>query len=235
MKLKKKSGLISAVIALSCASIVSVGFASWVISQGDSKEVTGNITVDTVSDQAHVIKNAEGGTTLSVNYGNNAKGAAASSICFGWDDAGAVAPIWLTNTDANTVENLDAQIVCYVSNLAADQTAKVHVSIELTGTDAQKDAFNSAVTNGYVGALTNVASFALASGEEGTYGRQLTVSLQFAWGSHFNVAGNPVNPYKFYNDGTKTAATDGADAQAALGAIEAFSGVGFKVTIEIDA
>ena len=231
MKLKKKSGLISAVIALSCASIVSVGFASWVISQGDSKEVTGNITVDTVSNEAHVIKNATGGDTLSVNYGDNAKGAAASSICFGWDDAGAVAPIWLTNTDVNTVENLDAEIVCYVSNLAADQTAKVHVSIELTGTDAQKNAFNSAVTNGYVGALTNVASFALASGEEGTYGRELTVSLQFAWGSHFSGQ----NPYKFYNNGTKTAASDGADAQAALGAIEAFSGVGFKVTIEIDA
>jgi len=235
MKLRKKSGLIGAVIALSCASLVSVGFASWVISQGDNKEVTGNITVDTVSDQAHVIKNAEGGTTLSVNYGNNAKGAAASSICFGWDDTGVTATPWLLNSDAATVENLDAEIVFYVSNLGASDTAKVHVTVELTGTDAQKSAFNSAVTNGYVGALTNVASFAIASGDEDQYGRQVTVSLQFAWGSHFNVGSNPVNPYKFYNDGTKTAATAGADAQAALGAIEAFDGVGFKVSIVIDA
>ena len=233
MKLKKKSGLISAVIALSCASIVSVGFASWVISQGDSKEVTGNITVDTVSNEAHVIKNAEGGDTLSVNYGNNAKGAAASSICFGWDDTGVSGTPWLTNTDASTVENLDATVVFYVSNLGASDNAKVHVSVELTGTDAQKNAFNAAVTNNYVGALTNVATFAL--GDEGTYGRQVTVSLQFTWGSHFAVSGTNVNPYKFYNDGTKSASTHGADAQTALGAIEAFDGVGFKLLIEVDA
>ena len=229
MKLKKKSGLISAVIALSCASIVSVGFASWVISQGDSKEVTGNITVDTVSDQAHVIKNAEGGTTLSVNYGNNAKGTAASSICFGWDDTGVSGTPWLTNDDNTMIENLDATVVFYVSNLGAGDSGKVHVSVELTGTDEVQTAFNSAVTNNYVGALTNVASFVI--GDEATYGRQVTVSLQFAWGSHFNGQ----NPYKFYNDGTKTAATAGADAQEALGAIEAFDGVGFKVSIVIDA
>ena len=161
MNLKKKSGLISAIIALSCASLVSVGFASWVIAQGDNKEVTGNITVDSVSNQAHVIKNAEGGDTLSVNYGNNAKGAAAASIVFGWDDTGVSATPWLTNTDNAMVENLDASIVCYVSNLGASDTAKVHVTVELTGSDAVQTAFNSAVTNNYVGALTNVASFVI--------------------------------------------------------------------------
>ena len=62
MKLKKKSGLISAVIALSCASIVSVGFASWVISQGDEKTVNGSISVDTVTTQAYSISFTSGVT-----------------------------------------------------------------------------------------------------------------------------------------------------------------------------
>ena len=43
MKLKKKSGLMGAVIALSAASLVSVGFASWVITQGDTKTSEGSI------------------------------------------------------------------------------------------------------------------------------------------------------------------------------------------------
>ena len=122
-----------------------------------------------------------------------------------------------------------------MSNLSASDTAKVHVSVELTGDDAQKNSFNAAVTSNYVAALTNVASFTISSADPGQYGRQVTVDLQFAWGSHFNVSGSPVNPYKFYNDGNKTAVSDGADASAALSAIEAFAGVGFKVLIEIDA
>ena len=48
MKLKKKSGLMGAVIALSAASLVSVGFASWVISQGETESFAGTITVDDV-------------------------------------------------------------------------------------------------------------------------------------------------------------------------------------------
>ena len=48
MKLKKKSGLMGAVIALSAASLVSVGFASWVISQGDQKQIDGTVFVEKI-------------------------------------------------------------------------------------------------------------------------------------------------------------------------------------------
>ena len=53
MKLKRKNGLTVGIIALSAVAITSVGFASWVISAGDTKSVAGNIEVDDVSTSNH--------------------------------------------------------------------------------------------------------------------------------------------------------------------------------------
>ena len=231
MKLKKKSVLMGAVIALSAASLVSVGFASWVISQGDSATVAGTITVDTVSDKSHFIKNAEGGDTLTVTY------AAGNSIIFGWNDAGVeVDNPWLLNNNPNMKENLDASVVFYVSNFGSDKASLLSGEVELDGgTAAQQAAFNTAVEDLLIGDLADIEpTFVVDSETTTSFGTstivytKVTCNIKFAWGSYFGM-----NPYKFYN--TKSADEYAEDASLKLAEIAAFSGVGFKLTIRVAA
>ena len=62
-KKKTRSKMIAASIAiLSSAAVVSTGFAAWVISGGDSENVSGTIKADAVSNQNHLIDNLTGDT-----------------------------------------------------------------------------------------------------------------------------------------------------------------------------
>ena len=55
---------------LACIALIGVGFASWVITKEDSQEVSGNITVDTVQDKAHLITIIDDATKdLNVYFG----------------------------------------------------------------------------------------------------------------------------------------------------------------------
>ena len=248
MKLKKKSGLMGAVIALSCASLVSVGFAAWVISQGDNQTVNGNITVDTVEDDRHLIRNASGGESFVLNYGNNSAGVAASAICFGWNDSGATSDaskIWLLNEDNSKAENLTASVDLYISNYEKTTTG-ITVTTALDTSDTSEEAvaaraaWAAAVSANYVVDVTNVATLTPTddtttslTGYSGKEFRKFTLDIAFSWGSYF---GSPAkNPYAFFNDGTKSAASDGDTASTVLKAIEAISTVSFVVTIKVAA
>ena len=252
MKLKKKSGLMGAVIALSAASLISVGFASWVISQGDTQSVNGQIIVDTVDNQSRLIRNATGGKTFEVAYGTNKANQAASGICYGWDSTGVTATgefLWLTNTDQSKAENLTASVDFYVSNLAEGQEAKLSGSVALDSEAVTAAKFNAAVSAGYIASLEDVdIAFVIDDDttvvlNELTF-TKVTANLTFAWGSHFNLgtesAPNIVNPYKFYNDGVKKASTviEGTttwadDAYASLHAIEEIQTIGFVLTLSV--
>ena len=132
MKLKKKSGLISAVIALSCASLVSVGFASWVISQGDSEVVQGTILVDDVSDQSHEL------TVDSTGV---------NPIAFK-ADAATAGKGWLTSTDTGV--NLTAVYNITVTNL--DSSSKITASLKsghMDGSTFVEDS-NAKIRNGVI-------------------------------------------------------------------------------------
>ena len=98
-KTNKKSGIIAAVVGLSAVSLVSVGFASWVMSGGDTQTLDGQISVETVDDQRFVICRTEG-YAPSVNYGNDKHGDAATKICFGIDDSTPINGAWLTASSA---------------------------------------------------------------------------------------------------------------------------------------
>ena len=241
MKLKKKSGLMGAIIALSCASLVSVGFASWVISQKDEANVTGNISVDTVDDDRYLIRNASGGTDFTLSYGQNVAGKDPQAIVFGWDNTGVTpANVWLENNDIATstqlkADQLHATLDLYVYNPDASYTTsslKATVSIE----DADELAlWNAAVNEDYLNDLDTVASFevstdaaATLTGNGSKLFKKITLKLDFSWGGAF---GNH-NPYIYYNDGTKTADAYGDEAITALETIEALEGITFNVLIE---
>ena len=200
MKLKKKSGLISAVIALSCASIVSVGFASWVISQGDEETVQGTILVDEVSDQSHVL------TVSSTGVNPIAFKANATTAGKGWLTADAAG------------ENLVASYGITVTNLtdASKISATVKAGKVVDGAfveDASSAGYLKANSEGLVGALPTPAI--TGSSTDGTFSG--SVALTFTWGSHFGGD----NPMDFYNgfeadDEITTGVTYAADASAKL-------------------
>ena len=228
MKLKKKSGLISAVIALSCASLVSVGFASWVISQGDSRDVEGQIIVDTVDDQRHLI------TVNTVDI---------PAIKF-VSNSTSTESKWLTSDRSDA--NLTASISITVTNL--DSNSKISATlVSGTGTgssfvaDTAGNGYLGAYADGYVGQLPTPSLGTGAANASESTSWDVTISLTFTWGSYFNSQ----NPFDFYNAHTANEARDDAkhsgddyaqDAASSLDALETYlTGVKYKLTITVAA
>ena len=217
MKLKKKSGLISAVIALSCASIVSVGFASWVISQGDEKAVSGTMVADTVSNQVH---------TLTLQWVTDATGATPLGsnpvVTFGHPATMNASNAWLTNPDG-PVEQLVFYLKVTCTNVNASNTIASVIAENPTvvATDGQyADAFSA----GLVAALPTATKSATNFDANGSF----VYTITFGWGTAFEGQ----NPYNYYNDGTKTAISHGADAQTKLGNLNTYlASAAFSITV----
>ena len=58
----KKKSLAALLSGLLTVSLTGVGFASWIIVQGDTKQVTGTVNVETISDKT---------TTITYDWANN--------------------------------------------------------------------------------------------------------------------------------------------------------------------
>lgn len=230
MKLKKKSGLISAVIALSCASLVSVGFASWVIAQGAEKEVTGTIHVEQVTDGSHTIT----ATWL--------QGAALDSAALSGDpvvsygSSSNAASGWLQNTDG-TPESLVFYLKVSVAHIDSAATFASKVSSIVMTADA---GYGTAVTAQYVGVLPALnasgnGNGTIVKGVEAANDTswEAVYTITFVWGQHFNYQ----NPYNYYNGHQATDILDGTttyadDAQTSLSELyTALNGVSFTLTI----
>ena len=224
MKLKKKSGLIGAIVALSCASLISVGFASWVITQDASEEVKGNIYVDTVQNNAHVM-------TVSPTSG--------AQINFTRPESPtATTYSWLSETTSN-YEQLSASFTVTVTNVADAATGKAHLSASLVSGKISGDVFTQDETGqGYLGAVAANYVIALpvptvADGSVTSNVYTTTVSFTLGWGTYFGSQ----NPYYFYNahqanEEKSSGLTYAADADAALTALNTFlDGVSYKLTL----
>lgn len=226
---------------LSVLTLVGVGFAAWVISNPNvSADKTGNIEVDTVTDNSYDIK-AEFLTTTDADNG---------SIIFGKKDDASITNPWLTN-DAKA-ERLTAKLTLTAQNFQADswteiEKKKLTVSMKtVKGTDPD-NGFGTLVTSGYIkyptlsgngitsGALTDWNGKILINLSDFTREKNATtatyeLTITFAWGSHFGGE-NPENPYIFYNK-KKYEKANVDDARVALAAInENLSGVSYKVEI----
>lgn len=104
-KKKTRSKVIAASIAiLSSAAVVSTGFAAWVITGGESQDVSGFIAADTVTDSVHNI------TDFAWNDEKNAQ------ICFGAPQKETTEGNFL-NYKGTIVEKLTAEATFKVANL----------------------------------------------------------------------------------------------------------------------
>lgn len=205
MKKKTLSILLSGLLAV---SLTGVGFASWVIVNNDSDEETGSVAVETVE-----VNNVTINFAWSDNDGSKGASESDSILSFGYK--GATNTGWLRNTDE------EGELGC----------AKLEFTLSAT-------ADNGTASASYEFEVVDNASggYATATSEEKKYIKSVDVTevkagtykISISWGDAF---GN-VNPYDYYNDGTKTAASHGTEAQTRLTELKTLlEGVTFKLTL----
>ena len=245
----KRKSLTMILCLLTCLSLVGVGFAAWVISSGDTETVTGNITVDTVSDRRFNI--ADVNDPENVYYGltqDTAKIAAYK-----------IDKPWLNNNTADSKENLvitfDVVISCNSPLVSEENPANTgealwqeHSDISINFAIAEgQTAWDAALAGKAIAEPKVEKTFKSADSSSITY----TVTLTFYWGEAFDpsrntTAGtgdtdstNNLNPYLFYNEKTsegkfvRDVKTWGDDAKAKLELVEALGAVKYNVTINV--
>lgn len=208
---------------LAALALVSVGFASWVISADATGDATGNITVDTVSDHR-----------LSVQAEVN------TSFVFG-KYHGETTPThsWLSNNgDQNEVltATIKVTLTKTASNTATDWYQNLTIEGLLEGVDLSdgKDIFDLTYGTDNKTFIQHVASNEFKYGafklDETDHTKATgTVTVSINWGTLFNGQ----NPYLYYNNQAYTEAL-GDEALKVLGDFhEKLDNAQFKVTLTV--
>ena len=230
MKLKKKSGLMGAVIALSAASLVSVGFASWVISQGDSVTPDGTILVDNVENHIHTIDESNSGWLDDLDGDLDPT---KNKIVYGASEAALASDGWLKNdgvlgggdSTESSAMVLKAWYQIKVNNVSASEKLSDVVDSELT-TLAVSDLtkYNAAKTN-YVGDLPTPKAYiggsaATADTLVGTAGL-IVFELEFKWNATYGT-----DPYAYWISDAALTANGGDETARRQAAYDWFNGLG---------
>ena len=187
----KRKTLTLILCLLTVMSLVGVGFASWVISAGDSESVGGNIVVDTVADQRlelTVLTSSQNivfaGTTEDYNESEEA---------------------WLTLGGSATTEALSVTYNCSLKYkgsgliltdaLTASGTVKANVKLSATFVaPTENTAYDAAKNICFVEpAAASISNYVLS---EDNQTLTFDVTITYTWGSAFGG----VNPFEFYNE-----------------------------------
>ena len=174
MKKKSLAGILSLLI---CIALIGVGFASWVITAGDTETATGNVKVETIEDQRVFLEN--------IDLDNE-------NIVFGTPE-GAANDGWLKNSSIGT-EVLTTTLTGTIKT--KDKNALTRFTIVLETNKA------SAFDEELIGAFPTVSAPAIdslswsAADSNGYYTANFEVTATFTWGSKWEEY---KNPYTFYN------------------------------------
>lgn len=186
-----KGSITLGIASLSLLSLASIGFATWVISGGDTKTAEGTIEVDAVSDNLYAI---EIGTTPW--SGNKAKG----SIKYGCDDTTLTSTsAWLS---ADNTESLTETLTFTVKNAykTTDASSSLNDGYDISFTLAdtsESGLYSTAKEAGLVGELPSTTNGGITNisptQKVGTRDAEYTVTITFTWGSTFGKQ----NPAKY--------------------------------------
>lgn len=195
----KRRTLTLTLCILACIALIGVGFASWVITYNKDAEVTGNVTVDEISDKRHIVTATT--STASIQFGAT-------------DVPEDITDSWLTVPTAacNLVITFDVTI----TNSNLDDLNDIPIKVKLEekevsiGDAIKQTPYATAANKNYVKALENVEGVVtkkIDGSEENNYVATYTVTITFDWGSKFaldnenqpSATGTPKNPTEFYN------------------------------------
>lgn len=227
----KRKTLTIAISFFALIAIVSVGFASWVISRPEQVEnKAGEITVETVDDSSLI--------EMTVTIDD-------AAIRFNHPETMSESNAWLTSKNETQTEKLTATITIKLSaQLGDDDTITLATSV--TG-DASKYAEltqEQVTTEGttkynYIGGIKllkegtlyskDAVSLTTLSKTDFNESNECKIVVAFGWGEKFNFK----NPYDYYNDLPLTN-ENAKDATETLAKIESdLAGIGYKVTITL--
>lgn len=202
---------------LAALALVSVGFASWVISVDAEGKGEGNIVVDTVEDKRVTIE-------VTLNHKDFVFGGPTSEQMKGINNP------WLTNNSEQAeVLKVTATVkVCKKGTTEAVKLSSNKVDFEVIDNESKGYASATGSTKNYIVAPV-VASTLTETEATGVY----TVTIEFKWGTAFKLADGSegVNPYIYYNS---LEATD-ENAEQAVNTLKdlntLLTGVTYKLTI----
>lgn len=233
----KKKSLTMLLTGLLAVSLTGVGFASWIIVQGDEQYADGSVHVEEIEN--HVVKidakwadNDGDDTWLGGTEPNNVVDADDSQLSFGTTNQTNTG--WLRNTDGK-VERKSLSLNYSISNFT--YATSVTAVLEVTGNTAgYKNAVDAKYITG-VSVGSNLVDTTDFKSDAVTLNASGTLTVSFAWGDTF---GNE-NPYTYYNTATtaplteKVPTTDityAAHAETNIGNMYTYlSGVTFKLTL----
>lgn len=234
----KKKSLTMLLTGLLAVSLTGVGFASWIIVQGDEQYADGSVHVEEIENHVVTIDakwadNDGDGTWLGGTDPNNVDDADDSQLSFGTTEQANAG--WLRNTDGK-VERKTLTLNYSISNFS--YASSVTAVLEVTGNTA---GYKNAVDAKYIKGVSidsNLVDTTDFKSDEVSLTDSGTLTVSFAWGETF---GNE-NPYDYYNDATTAPLTDkvpttdttyASHAQTNIGNMFTYlSGVTFKLTLK---
>lgn len=245
MKTLKRKNILLASMLLGTVALSTVGFAAWVISQGDEQSQAGTITVDTVTDESHFVTivtekiDETHQTETAISFG-----AAAPERGSGW--------LSFEDQEGDHPEDLTAVVYFQVSNADKEWLeTSGNVTLALSATpeveEGQKDAYTLAYEAGLVGELPSVTNGGIVFSTE-TINEVLycKAAITFTWGSKFTIqvdntstneedddfTATVVNPVDYYNSLPFTQDNvNAAKTMLQTTLPTALAGVGWKLTI----
>ena len=219
MKRKSLATLLSGFLTV---CLTGVGFASWLITGGETKTTeAGAVTAEKVSDQRVKI------TELAVTE---------AEIRFGMcEDETTTNTPWLKN-NSTSKEDLTATLSFKVTN-AKSYGKEINFKFEA---ENKKTELDSAVSKGYI-VLPTIAKIEndKFTSDDATL---FTIEVKFAWGAYFGSK----NPYTYFNNTYAHAGVDsnkkdddgeslynnaGDEAAAVLGELYALNQASYKITV----
>jgi len=218
--LSKKNRIVASLVSLgSVLALAGAGYAAWVIAGSNQTDNSQGATVE-----AYAVTDKR--IALTVTPATNG----GETIVFGKVTDSNITNPWLLAESGVKDESLSYSFTATVTN--PDYCKDVTASIAIDS--ANSEAWNNAVTPGYVAALAQPTVTKDTSNTDKTK-VIYTISGTFGWGEHFNKE----NPYKYYNSKTSTGlisqektTTYADDASTALGVIAELDKIHFTLTVK---
>lgn len=197
----KRRSLTLVLCLLATLSLASVGFAAWVISAGDTENLTGNISVETITDQRLLIEDI---TVDGIAYDLSTKtwtGGKAPEFVFGKPQDGEA--VWLKN---DTVQKLELVVTFKLYENKKDNAKPEGVKTEITnvniGTIKITNAFSAVIAS--AGAGKTFAKVVEDAPTAEYVDGKWQFSIELDWGNYFGAIGDVVgvdgtNPFTYYN------------------------------------
>lgn len=173
----KRKSLTMILCLLTCLSLVGVGFAAWVITAPAEEDVTGNIVVDSVTDNRYTL------TVVADQEDIVLTGISGATTG------------WLTS-NTTTPENLDVVVTCTLTKKSGETFTDVSdVTLDADFTEPTDEKYVAAKNAKCFEYVSSVVSEQALSDDKKTLTFKVTIT--YKWGEIFNYT----NPYTFYNDG----------------------------------